>query len=136
MPTNTVMITDALLDIAIVADGQTASASQISDGLKSLNQMMATWAVSDMDIGYFPQDTASDDCPIPTWSEEAVRANLGVALASAYRVPVSLEIAQKATTGASTVARMVINNKLEGVDNDHMPQGASNNRWNIDTDNF
>lgn len=133
MPTNTAMITDALKDIAIIADGQTASASEIADGLKALNQMMAAWSVNDMDVGYFPQDTASDACPIPVWAEEAVRANLALSLSRVFRVPVSAEVAMSASDGSALVAKQVINNKIEGVDMDHMPIGVSRIRYNIET---
>ena len=57
MPTNTSLITDALKAAAIIADGQTASASELADGLTALNRMMAVWAQDGKDIGYFPQDT-------------------------------------------------------------------------------
>lgn len=135
MPTNTEIITDALQAAAIIADGQTASASELSDSLTALNRMMLTWTQDDMDIGYFPQDTGSDACPIPVWAEEAVQDNLTMRLCKIFRVPVSTEVAIRASEGASYIAKMCINNKLEGVDNDHMPQGYSNGRWNINTDN-
>ena len=136
MPTNTKIITDALQEIAIVADGQTASASELADGLTELNQMMAEWSIDDMDVGYFPQDTGSDTCPVPIWAERGVKANLAVALAASYRVSVSAETAFKATDSLSFIAKTCINNKVEGVDNDHMPQGTASSRWNITTDSI
>jgi len=133
MPTNTVIITDALQEVAIVADGQTASASELADGLTELNQMMAMWAINDRDVGYFPQDTGSDTCPIPIWAEQAVRSNLAVNLAAIFRVPVSQATAMRASEGKDFITKTCINAKLEGVDNDHMPYGSPNNRWNINT---
>jgi len=136
MPTNTKIITDALMEIAVVADGQTASASELADGLTELNQMMAVWTIDDKNIGYFPQDTGSDTCPIPIWAEQAVKTNLAVNLAAIFRVPVSPETLVRAGNGLTFVAKKCINAKLEGVDNDHMPYGAPSTRWDISTDSI
>lgn len=125
MPTNTEIITDALQAGAIIADGQTASASELADGLTALNRMMQVWTQDDMDVGFFPQDTASDTCPIPTWAEEAVQDNLTVRLCKVFRVPVSPEVAVRASEGVSFVAKMVINEKLEGANMNHMPLGGN-----------
>jgi len=134
MPTNTKIITDALQEIQVVAEGQTASAAELATGLTELNQMMSMWRINDMDIGYFPQDTASDDCPIPDWAEQAVKSNLAVNLAAAFKFPVSRETIKRAMDGADFIAKVVINSTLEGVDNDHMPYGTLSRRWNILTD--
>jgi len=135
MTTNTALITDALGEIGAVADGQTASASQLADGLKALNRMMAIWTEDDMDIGWFPQDTGSDTAPVPIWAEEAVQANLGIKLASLFRISVTNELIDKAVTGKSFVAKKCINHKLEGVDMDHLPYGGGK-FYDIDTDTF
>ena len=126
MPTNAVIITDALQEIQVVADGQTASASELADGLTELNQMMAVWAVDDMDVCYFPQDTASDACPIPIWAEQAVKANLAINLCSIFGIAVRAETAKRAINGAEFIAKTVINAKLEGADMDTMPLGKTN----------
>ena len=136
MPTNTKIITDALQKAQIIADGQTASASELADGLTELNQMMAMWAVDDMDIGYFPQDTGSDTCPIPIWAEGAVKANLTVALCAAFGVAVKPETLGQAMSGSMFIAKMVINSNLEGVDMDNMPNGTATTRWNINSGSF
>jgi len=135
MPTNTALITDSLGEIGAVADGQTASASDLADGLKALNRMMAIWTEDSMDIGWFPQDTGSDTIPIPVWAEEAVQANLGLKLCSLYRITPTNDLINKAVEGIEFVAKKVINHNLEGVDMDHMPYGVYP-RWNVDTDNF
>jgi len=136
MTTNTVLITNALGEAQIVADGQTASASELADGLIELNNMMAMWAAFDKDIGYFPQDTGSDKCPIPIWSEQAVQANLVVNLCAIFKVPVSQETAKRAIEGANFIAVKCINNKLEGANMDTMPLGSNSVRRNILTDSY
>lgn len=130
MPTNTSLITDALKAAAIIADGQTTSASELADGLTALNRMMAVWKEENKDIGFFPQDTASDDCPIPKWAEEAVQDNLTVRLCKIYRVPVSPEIAMSASNGDDFITKMVINENLEGANMNNMP-ASSNVRGSI-----
>lgn len=135
MPTNTVIITDSLQEIGAVADGQTATASQLADGLTTLNRMMAIWTEDDMDVGWFPQDTGSDTIPIPTWAEEAVQANLGINLCSLFRITATPELIIRASEGRDFIAKKVINHNLEGADMDHIPYGVYP-RWNVDTDNF
>jgi len=136
MTTNTALITNALREPQIIADGQTASASELAIGLKELNNMMAMWAVDDKDIGYFPQDTGSDTCPIPIWSEQAVQSNLSINLCAVFKFPVSTETAKRAIEGANFIAKMVINSKLEGANMDTMPLGSNSVRKNILTDNY
>ena len=136
MPTNTKIITDALNEIQAVADGQTASASELADGLTELNQMMSMWAVNDMDIGYFPQDTGSDACPIPIWAEQPVKANLAINLCAIFKIPVTAETAKRAINGAEFVAKMIINSELEGADMDHMATGPASRRWDITTGSY
>lgn len=134
MPTNTAFITDSLRDIAVVADGSAADASELQDGLKALNRMMAAWTVADKEIGYFPQDTLADSIPIPVWAEEAVQACLAIKLAAVFRVAVRPELAIKAMEGESLITRTCINAKLEGLDMDHMATGAGYYSHNILTD--
>ena len=134
MPTNTALITSSLNEIGAVADGQPASSSQLSDGLTTLNRMMAVWTENDMDLGWFAQDTGADTMPIPIWAEEAVQANLSLRLCSDYRIDPKPELIIKAGDGASFVAKKVINHNLKGLDMDHMPLGTNFANRNILTD--
>ena len=135
MPTNNAMINDALSEIQIAPEGVTANATQLADGLTELNRMMAEWTENDMDVGYFPQDTGTDSIPVPTWAERAVQANLAANLASFYRIPITIDLAQKASDSAAFVAKKCINSNLKGVDMDHLPIGSgSYSTHNIEND--
>lgn len=131
MPTNTAFITDALTEIARVGRGKTADSGDLQNALDIQNRMMAQWALSSRDVGYFPQDTLADTIPIPIWAEEAVQANLAVKLASFFRTPITRELAQKAIEGENMVTRTVITSNRKGANMDHLPGGHS--RINIIT---
>lgn len=134
MPTNTAFLTDALQEIGIVADGATAESGDLQTALDVMNRMMAEWAISDKNIGYFPQDTLADSVPVPIWAEKGVNANLAVELASVFRVPVTQELLSKAIGGEMVIVRYCINNKLEGANMDNMAIGAGYDRYNIQSD--
>jgi len=134
MPTNTAFLVDALKEIGVVADGEIAQNSDLQDSLAVMNRMMAAWSLSDKEVGYFPQDQLGDTVPIPIWAEEGVQANLSIKLASLFRIPVTLELIDKAADGRNAIARICINNKLEGADMDHMPWGSNYYDNNILTD--
>ena len=121
--TNTVIINDALKELGVVAEGETATAPQGLDALRAFNQMMAVWVESDMDFGWFPQDTLSDTAPVPTWAEDAVIANLAKTMASKFRAPVTPVLQERAVEGRNHVARTLINMNLENADMEHLPRG-------------
>jgi len=132
--TNQQVIDKALGELEIVEAGDSADATDSADAMTVLNQMMAAWGVSDMDFNFFPQDTLSDTCPIPEWSEEGVISNLAVKLSVPFNAVVSQMLFEKAREGRNLIGRTFINLNLEGSDMTHL--GATRNRYNLTTDTF
>jgi hypothetical protein len=128
------LINQAFFELEIVEAGSSADATDSADAMTILNQMLAAWKVSYMDLGWFAQDDLTATSPLPEWAEEGVISNLALKLASAFNAPVSAELAVKAREGRNLIARTLINLNLEGADMSHMAQGSVNSRYNIQTD--
>ena len=118
--TNQNVIDQALIEIGVVQAGDSANATDSADALTKLNQMMAAWEISDKKLGFFPQDTLSDTCPIPIWAEDAVVNNLAILLAPSFEIPPSADTYRKASDGINLVGRVCINENLEGADMSHL----------------
>lgn len=131
--TNQELIDKSLYELAVLDSGDSATANDSADMLDILNGMMAMWALSDKDLQWPPQDTLSDTAPLPRWAEQGVIANLAVEAAPTFQMKVTPELIRKADLGAAAIARILINEKLEGADMSHLPLGR-NSRWNIETD--
>lgn len=131
--TNLQVIDSALGELGIVGEGETATAEQGADALRMMNQMLADWSVSDMDLQVPPQDTLSAVCPIPRWAETAVISNLAANCASLFRTPISPILVARVEGSYQTLGTTLINAKLKGADMSHLPQGDYN-RWDVETD--
>lgn len=122
--TNSEVIGDALRELNVIFEGQTPSAEQGLYGLRKLNEMMEEWTEREVDLGYFAQSAATDTCPIPAWSEKAVKSNLAVALAPKYGASVSPELGLEASSSFQVVQRKCMVEKLKPADMSHLPAGA------------
>jgi hypothetical protein len=128
------LINQALFLIGAVESGQDATAAESADMLRALNQMLTMWAKEDKDLKYPPQDTLSDNYPLPLWTEDPVVYNLAVKGATLFNLPVPPDVAFIASEGQKFIAKTLINNNLEQKDMSHMPAGGG--RWNIVTDSI
>jgi hypothetical protein len=118
--TNIDLIADALRELGVITEIQTPSAEQGEHALRKLNQMMAEWKESGIDLQYFPQTLTSDPCPIPAYAESGVTCMLATRLASNYGAQVSIELAASATMGHDTIVRTAVTRAL--------PEGRMVNR--------
>lgn len=132
MSTNIQIITDALQGLGVIGEGETPSAEQGAYCLRQLNQMLASWAEDDIDLGYVVQDGTGDTCPIPQWAESGVWGKLALRVAAHYGATASPELVSQADDGYNTILRRLVNLRLEGADMSHLPGGV--HRWNIETD--
>ncbi len=137
MTTNLEIIEDALRDIGVISEIESASAEQGQFALRRLNLIMETWKEDDIDIGYFAQTSTVDTVPIPDWAELAVVSALAVAIAPKFGASISPELAVVIDNSVNTLKRKVLSEKLTGADMSHLPVGAGKfyrNRRNILTD--
>jgi hypothetical protein len=110
--TNADLIADALRELVVVSEIQTPSAEQYAHALRKLNQTMAKWLEDGIEIGFYPQSSASDTCPIPEYAELGVTLNLAIACASNYGATVSQELGATASGAYDTILRTSINASL------------------------
>ncbi len=134
MTTNLVIIEDALRDLNVISEIDSASAEQGSFCLRRLNQMMEASKEDDIDIGWFAQNSTADTIPIPDWAELGVTASLAIVCAPNYGATVSAETVAVADKFAGIVQRKSLSEKLENADMSHLPAGAGRGvRHNIIT---
>ncbi len=134
MTTNLVIIEDALRDINVIAENDSASAEQGSYCLRKLNQMMEAWKEDGIDIGWFAQSSTTDTIPIPDWAELGVTATLSIVVAPNYGATVSPELIAVADSAAGMILRKSLVENMVGLDMSHMPPGAGRQRHRILTD--
>lgn len=136
MTTNLQVIEDALKDINILGETDTASAEQGAHGLRKLNQMMDLWReTKDIELGYFGQTSTAATIPIPEWAELAVTEGLAIAIAPKYGKTISQELIVIADAAVHAVQRKCMTLKQETADMSHLPRGSGKDyRWDINTD--
>lgn len=136
MTTNISVIEDALRDINVISEVDSASPEQGAYALRKLNQMMELWREEDIEVGWFAQTSTADTIPIPDWMEAAVTAGLAIVLAPKYGATVSPELGIIADNSISKVKAKLIREKLTNADMSHMPRGEGRFRrgWDISTD--
>lgn len=110
--TNADLIADSLRELNVISEIQTPSAEQFAHALRKMNQMMAKWLEDGIDLGYFPQTSPSEDCPIMDYSELGVTLNLAIAVASNYGATVSAELGATAESAYATILRTAMNAAL------------------------
>lgn len=133
MSTNLQIITDALRGLGVIDETETPSAEQGSFCLRQLNQMLAGWSVSDgVDIGYSPQSSTAETCPIPEWAETGVYGQLALRVSSHFGVQQPpLGIVAAADNGYTAILRTVLNMKLDPADMSHLPLGTGRITYDI-----
>lgn len=131
MTTNITIIEDALRDINVISEVQSASAEQGAHALRKLNQVMEAWKENDIDFGWFSQTLTTDTIPVPDWAEIGVTSALSIAIASKYGASVSQELIAVGEAGMSMILRKMISEKLKNADMSHLPTGSNQSSHNI-----
>jgi len=134
MSKNLEIIEDALRDINVISEIESASAEQGAFGIRKLNQVMEAWKEQSVDFGWFSQTATTDTAPIPDWAEIGVTAALSIAMAPKYGATVSTELGVIADSSIEMIKRKSISEKLTNTDMSHLPVGSGrydNRRRNI-----
>ncbi len=119
------VVTRALRKINVVPEGVTPSAEQGAACLDQLNSMFPAWEESDIFLQWYPQTSTADDFPCPDYCIDGVIGSLAIAMAPAYGVGVSPELASYMDAGMQIIRRKAMNKKLRPVDLSHLPQGRA-----------
>lgn len=134
MTTNVEIISGAYQVIGVIPESGSVSAEQGQIGLDTLNQLMSSLSAEDLDIGYFKQESTTDDCPIPEWAERGVISMLAQELLAIYpSAQVIPRIMDDESNGVAVIRRMCLNQKLVEQDRSYLGLGAGwyRNRYDI-----
>lgn len=124
MTTNLVIIEDALRDIDVIAETQSATAEQGAYCLRRLNQMMELLKEKDVDIGWFAQTSTTATIPIPDWAELPITNALSLFIAPKYGASVSIELAALIDSTTRTLFNKMVGEKRRPTDLSHLPRGS------------
>ena len=123
MATNQEIIDDAGYELGALEYGQSFDATDSADALTAFNRMMSQWEYDGKDLNWFTQDTLGDTCPIPKWAERGVVSALAIDLGAVFNISPSPSLVVKSDDGQRFIAKVLIDLELEGLNNDHLPQG-------------
>ena len=134
--TTSELIDNALREINVISQVGTATAEDGSFALRKLNQLMESWRIDGIDVGYYRQPDTSGTVPIPEWAEAAVTTSLGLSCAPNYGKSVSPEMAAIGQAEYTKVLREAQKIALDNADMTHMPigQGHYGTGYDITTD--
>jgi len=136
LATNFEVISDALRLINVISEIDSPSAEQGTHGLRVLNDLMESWTVDGVELGWFTQTEATDDCPVTDGALLAVKTSLATTLATTYGATITAELGVMASNAYKTLVRNTVRDQSVPSDMSHMPLGEANfaGGYNIVTD--
>lgn len=110
------VISDALLAINVIRDGETPNAAQQSQGIRRLNQMMALWEGEGKNLGYIPVGTVTDVLTVPDAAILGIVNNLAIHMAPSFGATVPVEIATLAAMGLGVIDKITAQEVIMDMD--------------------
>lgn len=102
------VVKDALQEIGVHGSEQQLPASELNDGIRYLNRMLAAWDARGIKLGYSVALGPNDEMTVPAGAIEGIVFNLAYRLASVYDMPVNADLADKANNGMVTIRKLGI----------------------------
>ena len=100
-------------------------ASEISDGLDVLNDMLVSWDATNTLKGVPPVMNADDELAAPRYAIGAIKANVAILIAGEYGITVTQSMAYDASNSLSELVKASIN--LRGIEYPStLPVGSGN----------
>ena len=99
------IVTDALRGIGVISEIDTPSAEQGQDGVRRLNELMASLVEDGIDLGWVPVEDTADAVVLPAGEVRSIKALLGVNMASIYGAEVPQQVASVAGYGYARMLR-------------------------------
>lgn len=124
----------ALAKLGVKSAETTIEASELNDGIETLNDMMTELEGSGILLGYVAVNSGDDEVRIPREAQGAIKANLAVRLASDYSRPVTAELAAEVKASTNNLLRSTV--KLDNVAYPSTLPMGSGNRCYEDDENF
>jgi hypothetical protein len=117
------IVTDALRDINVIGETQTASAEQGSTAVRKLNEIMASLAEDGIDLGFAPVANTAATIDLPLGAVSTIKALLSVACASIYGAEIPAQVAGKAESGYNRLLGQAVSAQIERAQSSTLPYG-------------
>lgn len=99
------IVTDALRNIGVISEVETPSAEQGSDGVRKLNELMASLEEDGIDLGWVPIEDTADTVVLPAGEVRSIKALLASNMASIYGSEIPQPVASIAGYGYARMLR-------------------------------
>lgn len=133
MATAASFITRALQKIGVKTAESPIEASEMQDGLDAINDMLISWEVSGIEMGFQPVADKDDELRVPRFAHAAIKAELAVLLAPEYDAPVSQVLLAEADQRKSEVLNALFS--LGDIQfPSTLPMGSGNQCGSFNTD--
>jgi hypothetical protein len=119
------IVTDALRDINVIGETQSASAEHGSTAVRKLNELMASLAEDGIDLGFAPVANTAATIDLPLGAVSTIKALLSVACASIYGAEISAQVAGKAESGYNRLLGQAVSMQIERAQSNTLPYGNS-----------
>ena len=118
-------ITRALQKIGVRTSESPIEASEMQDGLDALNDMLISWEMSGLMLGFEPVADKDDEVRVPRFAHAAIKAELAVILGPEYSKPANPVLLAEAQGRKDELMTAVI--KIGNVEYpDTLPVGSGN----------
>lgn len=107
MATAREVVTDALRLLAVYSAGETPSSSDMTDGVSSLNDMLAAWNIDGVPLNHETL-TVDAEMVVPDDHLKAIKNNLAVDLAGQFGAAVPQRVAMDADNGLSLLRALYL----------------------------
>jgi hypothetical protein len=126
-------ITRALQKIGVRTAEAPIEASEMEDGLDALNDMLISWEMSGIVLGFEPVADKDDEIRVPRFAHAAIKAELAVLLGPEYAKPADPVLLVEAATRKNQLLTAII--KIGDVEfPSTLPLGSGNQCGNFNTD--
>lgn len=119
------VVTDALRNIGVLGVTQTPDAEQGADGVRKLNELMASLAEDGIDLGYAPSSSTADTIVLSLGAVSTIKALLSLRMAPIYGADIPLAVAESASAGYNRLLGQAVSLQIEAARSNTLPCGDS-----------
>src|SRR5689334_2002774 len=109
------VVTDALRNIGVLGVTDTPDAEQGADGVRKLNELMASLTADGIDLGYAQSGSTADTIVLPLEHVSTVKALLSLRMAPIYGAEIPLAVAASADAGYQRMLTQAMNLSMQPV---------------------
>lgn len=119
------IVVDALEDLVAQAEEAPIEQADAKSAIRALNDMMNSWAVDGVNLGYTQVSDLADPITVPLGAIRGIKANLALDLCSKFDVTPGPALLTKAKSGYKSCVNLAIE-MAESAFPSTLPQGSGN----------